>query len=97
MEVAKLRSSFYFDLYMAKKIIPQTEAEVAEAAVGQAITSAKSHAANTEIPEIAVEFLKRHPELEEVYLDSKGSAYNANTPSALVGNSILYRNPYFNN
>ena len=40
--------------------------------------------------------LKKFPAYESLYIDTHGGTYTPNTPAAIRGKAVLYKNPYFN-
>lgn len=40
--------------------------------------------------------LKKFPAYESLYIDAHGGTYTPNTPAAIRGKAVLYKNPYFN-
>ena len=40
--------------------------------------------------------LKKVPAYESLYIDAHGGTYTPNTPAAIRGKAVLYKNPYFN-
>lgn len=55
----------------------------------------KSQKAKTEIPVAVDKLLKVYNNYEQLYVDAKGSVYTADTQPNLVGDAILYQNPYY--
>lgn len=49
------------------------------------------------IPEAAKRILKVFSNHEKLYVSADGRVYTADSKPAVVGNAILYKNPYFNN
>lgn len=49
----------------------------------------------TELPEQVKKMLSTYPNYAALYIDSKGGVYTENTQHNLVGDAILYRNPYY--
>ena len=39
--------------------------------------------------------LKKFPTYEALYIDTHGGTYTPNTPTAIRGKAVLYKNPYF--
>ena len=39
--------------------------------------------------------LKKFPTYESLYIDTHGGTYTPNTPAAIRGKAVLYKNPYF--
>ena len=39
--------------------------------------------------------LKKFPAYESLYIDTHGGTYTPNTPAAIRGKAVLYKNPYF--
>jgi len=56
-------------------------------AAGKPVTS--------DIPAFADEILKTKTAYETLYIDSRGSAYVANTPKNIRGSAVLYKNPHY--
>lgn len=52
-------------------------------------------ASATELPEQAKKLLSAYSNYAALYIDSKGGVYTENTQHNLVGDAILYRNPYY--
>lgn len=46
------------------------------------------------VPPFAMNTLKAFKEYESLYVDDKGGAYTPDTKQNLVGEAILYKNPY---
>lgn len=55
----------------------------------------KPQRAKTGIPVAVDKLLKVYNNYEQLYIDAKGSVYTADTQPNLVGNAILYQNPYY--
>lgn len=49
----------------------------------------------TELPEQVKKLLGAYPNYAALYIDSKGGVYTEDTQHNLVGDAILYRNPYY--
>ena len=47
------------------------------------------------LPVQAVDYLKRHPEVDALYIDKFGGIFPKNTPKVFVKDAVLYQNPYF--
>lgn len=47
------------------------------------------------LPVQAVDYLKRHPEVDAVYIDKFGGMFPKHTPKVFVNDAVLYQNPYF--
>lgn len=47
------------------------------------------------LPVQAVEYLKRHSEVDAIYIDKFGGMFPKDTPEVFVKDAILYQNPYF--
>lgn len=47
------------------------------------------------IPEYAKRVLKMYPKVKEMYISRNGGAFPAETKQSLVGNAILYQNPFY--
>lgn len=47
------------------------------------------------LPVQAVDYLKRHPEVDAVYIDKFGGMFPKHTPKVFVNEAVLYQNPYF--
>jgi len=43
-----------------------------------------------------LELLKKFPAYESLYIDTHDGTYAPNTPAAIRGEAVLYKNPYFN-
>ena len=79
---------------MAKKIsqdnqgqdTDQTQAPAADTKAAVAIETADLHITN---------ILKAFPGHPELYIDKHGGAYTPQTPKAIRGTAILYKNPFF--
>ena len=52
-------------------------------------------ASATELPEQVKKLLSAYSNYAALYIDSKGGVYTENTQHNLVGDAILYRNPYY--
>ena len=64
------------------------ENEAAEEAIDQV---------EKEIPEYVDNLLKTFSNYDELYVNSKCGVYTKDTPKSLIGDSKLYKNPYFKN
>ena len=51
---------------------------------------------NESVPPQVLDLLKKYPAYESLYIDSHGGTYTPNTPAAIRGKAVLYKNPYFN-
>ena len=49
----------------------------------------------TAIPPHILDLLKKYPRYETLYIDTHGGTYTPNTPAAIRGKAVLYKNPYF--
>lgn len=49
-----------------------------------------------DIPLKAIDYLKRHTEFREVYIDRYGGVFPTTTPHVLMKEATLYSNPYSN-
>lgn len=68
-------------------IEPEKEVEVPKDA---------THSVNLDtLPVQAVDYLKRHPEVDAVYIDKFGGMFPKHTAKVFVKDAILYQNPYF--
>lgn len=47
------------------------------------------------LPVQAVDYLKRHPEVDAVYIDKFGGIFSKHTAKVFVKDAVLYQNPYF--
>ena len=47
------------------------------------------------LPVQAVDYLKRHPEVDALYIDKFGGMFPKDTLKVFVKDAILYNNPYF--
>lgn len=47
------------------------------------------------IPEYAKRVLRMYPNVKEMYISRNGGAFPAETKQSLVGNAILYQNPFY--
>lgn len=52
-------------------------------------------ASATELPEQVKKLLSAYSNYAALYIDSKSGVYTENTQHNLVGDAILYRNPYY--
>ncbi len=43
----------------------------------------------------ALNYLKRHTEIKEVYIDKLGGVFSANTPKSFLKDAVLYQNPFY--
>lgn len=72
---------------------PEAEPEEAPAPV---VEAPKAPAADfSALPVQAVEYLKRHTEVDAIYIDKFGGMFPKDTPKVFVKDAILYQNPYF--
>ena len=77
----------------ADDAVAETPVQSNEDNAGQVV--AKVQKAKTEIPVAVDKLLKVYNNYEQLYIDAKGSVYTADTQPNLVGNAILYQNPYY--
>jgi hypothetical protein len=47
------------------------------------------------IPDYAKRVLRLYPNMKEMYISRNGGAFPADTKQSLVGNAILYQNPFY--
>lgn len=47
------------------------------------------------LPLQAVDYLKRHSEVDAVYIDKFGGIFSKHTAKVFVKDAVLYQNPYF--
>ncbi len=47
------------------------------------------------IPAKAMDFLKRHTDVQAVYIDKIGGVFSTDTPKVFVKGAVLYQNPYY--
>ena len=73
---------------------PEVEVKESDSAKNE---KTESKATNGEIPKFADRLLRLFSNYEELYVSESGSVYTPDTKPAIRGNSILYKNPYFNN
>lgn len=48
-----------------------------------------------EIPAFALDYLKRHTEIQKVYIDKLGGVFSASTPKVFLKDAVLYQNPFY--
>lgn len=48
-----------------------------------------------EIPAFALDYLKRHTELQKVYIDKLGGVFSSSTPKVFLKDAVLYQNPFY--
>lgn len=89
---------------MARK--KSTEEAVVEAQETQQVEDTAQNSGNTEkeavveapvteLPEQVKKLLSAYSNYAALYIDSKGGVYTEDTQHNLVGDAILYRNPYY--
>lgn len=66
----------------------------AEAPSPQPEPESKQNPATPDIPSKALDYLKRHPEMESAYIDKLGGVFASTTPKVFVKGAVLYQNPY---
>lgn len=71
--------------------IPSNEEESEVAKDGKALPEQDFSA----IPPQAVDYLKRHPEVDALYIDKFGGMFPKDTPQVFAPDAVLYHNPYF--
>ena len=97
---------------MAKKITPEDTPKADEQVVQSAaeVQPEVAESATTEVPQTEnkqvneseetnphiLAILKKFQTYESLYIDSHGGTYTPNTPAAIRGKAVLYKNPYFN-
>lgn len=59
-------------------------------------TRADASKENECTPPRILDLLKKYPAYESLYIDSHGGTYTPDTPAAIRGKAVLYKNPYFN-
>lgn len=47
------------------------------------------------LPVQAIDYLKRHTEVDAIYIDKFGGMFPKDTPQVFAKDAILYHNPYF--
>lgn len=47
------------------------------------------------LPLQAIDYLKRHTEVEALYIDKRGGLFPIDTPHVFVREATLYQNPYY--
>lgn len=72
---------------------PVNEAPVAENPAPEVIT--EQSVKEDMIPEYAKRVLKMYPKVKEMYISRNGGAFPAETKQSLIGNAILYQNPFY--
>lgn len=81
---------------MPKEDIPSDVCEVAAEPEKEDEPSKTALAVDlSALPVQAVDYLKRHPEVDAVYIDKFGGMYPKDTLMVFVKDAILYQNPYF--
>ena len=58
------------------------------------IKKPKAETGTTEIPLYIDKILRAYPDYVELYIDSAGGTFTADTPPTFRSNATLYRNPY---
>lgn len=48
-----------------------------------------------DIPPFALNYLKRHVEIKEAYIDKLGGVFPTDTPKAFLNDAVLYQNPFY--
>ena len=51
--------------------------------------------AQDEIPAFALDYLKRHTEIQKVYIDKLGGVFSASTLKVFLKDAVLYQNPFY--
>lgn len=75
------------------EVVPEAETEEVSAPV---VEAPKASAADlSALPAQAVEYLKRHTEVDAIYIDKFGGMFPKDTLKVFVKGAILYQNPYF--
>ena len=69
--------------------------QTSESETPASVDEVKSAVDLTAIPMQAIDYLKRHTEVDAVYIDKFGGLFPKNTPKVFVKDAILYQNPYF--
>ena len=59
------------------------------------VEEAKPTADASTMPAQVVDYFKRHPEVDAVYIDKLGGMFPKGTPKVFVKDAALYQNPYF--
>ena len=67
---------------------PETEEQAPEVITEQSVKEDM-------IPEYAKRVLRMYPNVKEMYISRNGGAFPAETKQSLVGNAILYQNPFY--
>lgn len=67
---------------------PETEEQASEVITEQSVKEDM-------IPEYAKRVLRMYPNVKEMYISRNGGAFPAETKQSLVGNAILYQNPFY--
>lgn len=52
-------------------------------------------ASKENIPNFVMDFLKRHDEMKEVYVDKLGGVFTVDTPKVFLKDAVLYQNPFY--
>lgn len=52
-------------------------------------------ASQRDIPPFAMNYLKRHAEIKEAYIDKLGGVFPTDTPKAFLKDAVLYQNPFY--
>lgn len=52
-------------------------------------------ASQSDIPPFALNYLKRHEEIKEAYIDKLGGVFPTDTPKAFLKDAVLYQNPFY--
>lgn len=51
--------------------------------------------AQDEISAFALDYLKRHTEIQKVYIDKLGGVFSASTSKVFLKDAVLYQNPFY--
>ena len=52
-------------------------------------------ASQSDSPPFALNYLKRHEEIKEAYIDKLGGVFPTDTPKAFLKDAVLYQNPFY--
>lgn len=78
---------------------PETDAEGADTDKEEVETDKEKSetivTAQDEIPAFALDYLKRHTEIQKVYIDKLGGVFSASTPKVFLKDAVLYQNPFY--
>lgn len=85
--------------YIAPEIenVPENEAPETEVQEAPEIENVPETTGKEDVPEAVLKVLKVFSNLDEAYVSSKGGVFTKDTKPSIVGDAILYKNPYYKN